>query len=531
MTPPSAPLLEEATRALQQQYASQQNRTIEDLYGKAMLQLATRSSHHAQLLAYKTKVTNDIVRAVTVDQILQTMVTRGRTRWVGRGQFGETLLVQWQGVPVPMIMKLMGERQVAGCLPSTALTPPRFVCKDILPDSSTFEWAPPFKPEWEQSQYAILSSVSVDLAASPNLPFVFFAGYLELAEGRTMTLDGLIKNPRNHVANISKAKLPASSGAKVPQRRVSIVLMEYAGLNLDPLTNRLLHQAAMRPMATLVVRSVLCQVLHGLLTMRFVGMRHNDLHSNNVMGMPTPATHLLYVLEDVVEDGVHDVRVFRVPTLGMVWRIIDFGGSSLVDTAGERAAGTGRGAYRFSHGHMARFFYAGPTHPDVQDARVQDAPLETYDLFRLATTLIGTTQGGATPAEGLLRRMLLFAKALGRATAVRRAYTIPVRRVSAMQPPPIHLLQDARTTARVLKEVVDLSRASEDTGMLWELFHWLAEDSGFSVPTDRASQGVRPTDDGPYMLPRHQPVAHPTPAPKPTTQDVDRIVRAVRAMP
>jgi hypothetical protein len=528
-TPLTAPVMAEATQLLHESYAALESPEVARLYDRAMLQTAKRSANHDALLGYKAKVTRDIMQATTVEQILQKLVVQGRTQWVGRGQFGETLMVQWKGVPVPMIMKLMGQRPPLGCLPATALTPPHTLCKDILPGSSTFDWAPPFLPAWEQANYEVLSGLSVDLGATPNLPFVYFAGVVKLPPKQAVSLVDLIRDPRNHVGNTSRMKSPPrGSNALVPQRSLAIVLMEYVGQNLDPVTRDLLSRVAMRPVAIQMIRSVLCQVLHGLLTMRVVGMRHNDLHSNNVMGMPTPATHLLYILDDVPPSGKGDntVRVFRVPTLGMVWRIIDFGGSSTVEASGS----TGVGPYQFGHGLMARFFYAGPTHPDVQDSRVKAAPLETFDIFRLASTLIAPSRTGRTPGEALLTRMVTTAKAMAGLTPARRAYAMSVGKVGTMRLPPVTMLASAQATDRVLQEVVALSRASEDTGILWDLFQWLAEDSGYSVPADRVSQQVRPTDDGPFFVSRFHPDPHPDPAPTPSAEDVRRIVSAVHAM-
>lgn len=50
-----------------------------------------------------------------------------------------------------------------------------------------------------------------------------------------------------------------------------------------------------------------------------VGFTHNDLHSNNVVWSKTDKTHLVYTMRDGT--------VFKVPTFGKIFRLIDFGRS------------------------------------------------------------------------------------------------------------------------------------------------------------------------------------------------------------
>ncbi len=65
--------------------------------------------------------------------------------------------------------------------------------------------------------------------------------------------------------------------------------------------------------------SILMQIIMTLLVYQEVfAWTHNDLHTNNIMHVPTNETHLCYQFRG---------KLYRVPTFGRIWKIIDFGRS------------------------------------------------------------------------------------------------------------------------------------------------------------------------------------------------------------
>ena len=65
--------------------------------------------------------------------------------------------------------------------------------------------------------------------------------------------------------------------------------------------------------------SIVIQILFCLITFKQAfEMTHNDLHSNNIMYIPTSEPFLYYMLKDVI---------YKVPTFGKIFKIIDFGRS------------------------------------------------------------------------------------------------------------------------------------------------------------------------------------------------------------
>lgn len=64
-------------------------------------------------------------------------------------------------------------------------------------------------------------------------------------------------------------------------------------------------------------KSILMQIIMTLITYQKVfNFTHNDLHTNNIMYVPTNKKHLYYKFNDVI---------YKVPTFGKIYKIIDFG--------------------------------------------------------------------------------------------------------------------------------------------------------------------------------------------------------------
>jgi hypothetical protein len=117
--------------------------------------------------------------------------------------------------------------------------------------------------------------------------------------------------------------------------------------------------------------AMLMQIIMTLITYQHCfEFTHNDLHTNNVMYIPTDQSYLYYTYE-----GKH----YRVPTYGRIYKIIDFG----------------RAIYTFNHQRYCSNEYAREgfaetlynTEPYYIPDKPRIDPNYGFDLTRLATTL------------------------------------------------------------------------------------------------------------------------------------------------
>jgi len=116
------------------------------------------------------------------------------------------------------------------------------------------------------------------------------------------------------------------------------------------------------------------QIVAALTTaQRLFGLTHNDLHTNNVVWTTTEEEFLYYT----GEAGT----VFRVPTYGKLFRIIDFG-RSILTINGQLFISDD-----FRPGNdAAEQYYFKPLHTHVSPSR-EVAPNPSFDLCRLAVSL------------------------------------------------------------------------------------------------------------------------------------------------
>ena len=97
---------------------------------------------------------------------------------------------------------------------------------------------------------------------------------------------------------------------------------------------------------------------------------HNDLHTNNIMYVPTDQTHLTYVIQG---------KTYRVPTFGKIYKIIDFGRAiyqyqgKLLCSDSFSSNGTAHTQYNFGP-------YYNPKKPVIE-------PNCSFDLCRLACSM------------------------------------------------------------------------------------------------------------------------------------------------
>ena len=119
------------------------------------------------------------------------------------------------------------------------------------------------------------------------------------------------------------------------------------------------------------LESAIFQIITILFTYQKVfKFTHNDLHTNNIMYIPTDQTHITYIIEG---------KTYQVPTFGKIYKIIDFGRSiyqyqgKLLCSDSFSSNGTAHTQYNFGP-------YYNPKKPVIE-------PNYSFDLCRLACSM------------------------------------------------------------------------------------------------------------------------------------------------
>lgn len=132
-----------------------------------------------------------------------------------------------------------------------------------------------------------------------------------------------------------------------------------------------------------------------------VGFTHNDLHTNNVMWVRTPQTHMEYRWHG---------RVYRIPTFGRILKIIDFGRGIFtgLQVVGQRSPRVLMSDTYARHGEAEFMYNFGPLAIDPNGPHIPPNP--SFDLCRLATSLMvihPTRDAASDPAYALMSQWVL----------------------------------------------------------------------------------------------------------------------------
>lgn len=152
--------------------------------------------------------------------------------------------------------------------------------------------------------------------------------------------------------------------ATIPRFPVQMIAIEYCNNTFDSLirTNKLTNEEWF---------SALMQIVMILLAyQKTYSMTHNDLHTNNVMFIPTDKKYLYYQ---------YNGTCYKVPTFGKIFKIIDFG----------------RAIYKFNNAlFCSDSFQVGGdastqynTEPFMNDRKPRLDPNQSFDLCRLACSI------------------------------------------------------------------------------------------------------------------------------------------------
>ena len=141
--------------------------------------------------------------------------------------------------------------------------------------------------------------------------------------------------------------------------------------NCEDTFDSLLHPDAPK-MSNLEWFSALFQIIMILVTyQKAFAFTHNDLHSNNVMYIPTEKKYLFYRYQQVY---------YKVPTFGRIYKIIDFGRS--IFTFQEKLFCSDS----FESGNDAGGQYNTEPYFDADKPRIDANP--SFDLCRFACSII-----------------------------------------------------------------------------------------------------------------------------------------------
>jgi len=127
----------------------------------------------------------------------------------------------------------------------------------------------------------------------------------------------------------------------------------------------------------------------------YYGLVHNDLHTNNVMWVPTEEEFIYYKLTGI-KDGE---KYFRVPTFGKLMKIIDFGRASFWLKDRNSLIITDS----FADGNDAANQYNCPPYYDSSEPRVNPNP--SFDLCRLAVSMFDALYPEQPETEDVPKRL------------------------------------------------------------------------------------------------------------------------------
>jgi hypothetical protein len=440
-------------------------------------------------------------RAARLADLLDTMQPDS-IRFLARGAYGVAVLARVKSsargvADAPMVvLKLYRDMHFRGCVPEAPT-----VCREMVGSSSrTWHWAAAFQTDRERMAARFMFTAAEDAGGStmccttPHLLHAYHSGVLDLVPSQSIWT--LLQQHRVLHMPLDPPAKHMTLLAPVPS--IAFSLQEYGGLPL----RRVLREAVHRlpgPAIHITYRTALMQVLHGLLGMLAAGdLHHNDLHTDNVLGTPTHASHLFYLLLPTdpghgtplgrprVPNNPQELQalmeanrgsvLLRVPTAGMLWRLADFGSA------------TSSRFHPLDHGSMARVWFGGPLwFGKAENVLRGSVALEAYDVVRLLGSMnVGTASIASLRVRSRMRRFLTGVAdrlvQLGRHRAPPGSRVLTVGDVGRMSEPPVASV----TPAQLVRDITELSRACRNTGLLRAFFLHLGDSWGFNVTHDTA---------------------------------------------
>jgi hypothetical protein len=390
-------------------------------------------------------------------------IFRGATqhvKFLSSGAFAITILVHYPAMPAPVVVKFTETPTTGGCHG-------RLLCSVL--DSRPlhhFEWMGMLSPDRERQLSTVFSEIETQ-RSSPHFLHTFTTQALAVERKCSLTEIALW-------AGATPAQMASFQGAS-RIHTISANVLEFGGVTCKDIIGRVIRHLGDAD-AVAALRSCLVQVMQAMTVMAARGLRHNDCHTGNVLGALTSSPYLHY--ETILHGGsavraARDVThlYYRVPTHGVLWRLIDFGMGTSTPEFGPQ-----------DHGAMVRTADGGPRWAEaVQIPLLRQMPVEVYDLARfMEAVFLQVAQCGYKVADTIRRDIVNIA-----AAALEFGKTVPgimtIRDAQRYHSVPTDTFRTPAKQQRLQEEVAAASRGASDHGCMLHLFVRTAAAFGFGV--------------------------------------------------
>ena len=382
-----------------------------------------------------------------------------KVTYLSNGAYGVTILVQYPHMSAPVVVKF-------ATTPTTAECHGKLLCS-VLDGHPLhhFEWMGMLSADRERQ----LSTVFSQMEAERNSPhFLHTFTTASLPVERKCSLQEIALWAGATPAQIEKFR----GTSRI--HTVSASVLEFGGVTCKEVMRNLLPTLRGAD-AVAAVRSCLVQVMQAMTVMAAWDLRHNDCHTGNVLAALCSSPYLHYeVIAHGGTKGAADTVThlyFRVPTHGVLWRVIDFGMGTSNRVFGPQ-----------DHGLMVRTADGGPRWVDaVGHPLLRQMPVEVYDLARfMEAVYLEAPRCGEAAARAIKRDIEHIAAAaveFGKATPG----TMTIRDVQRMRTVPIDTFRSPAKQQRLRQEVAAAGAAMSDHGCMLHLFLRTAATFGFGA--------------------------------------------------
>jgi len=415
-------------------------------------------------------------------------------RFLQGGVYGITALMTLPGVPSPVVAKFTESPSTAECTKDVS----RMVCRTVGGKRcGDYVWTGNTRADREIAIHGFVSAVE-EMGASPHFLHTYLGAPIELQQ--RVSIQQVAKWLG---APAAKVKKYGASGI----RTLNVSVLEYGGSPMPDLIKKIISKHSV-PTCVSMMRSAMAQILQAITTMVAVGnLHHNDLHVENILGSITATPFLYYQViltsrkgrggaSTSVEEAERRARankagvvsrLFKVPTHGFMWRVIDFGHATSTDLFGED-----------DHAIMARSAFGGPMWPGAVDRSAKTMPLELFDAARFLDNVTSEVSCLPREAKGILRKDIDGVITGAERMAKQLRDTLPLSAVQRLQELTTEDLGTSARLRKVKEEIAKLRAASADHGLMVETFMAAAQRFGFEVNDEDVRTEM--TEENTYVL-------------------------------
>jgi hypothetical protein len=386
-------------------------------------------------------------------------------KFLSNGVAGVTFLVQYPAMAAPVVVKFAETPKTGGChgkLLCTVLDGQRL---------GRYAWTGVLSTDRERKLSAVFSDIESE-RDSPHFLHTFTTASLAIDKPCSLKEIALW-------AGAPAAKVARFKGAN-RMHSMSVNVLEFGGMPFADILKSVIPKLRDDD-AVNVLRGFLAQVMQALAVMGSAwDLRHNDCHTENVLGALTSSPYLHYEVVMHGKPGVHtrahdrDVVTnlyFRVPTYGVLYRIIDFGHTTSCEEFGKD-----------DHGLMARTASGGPMwRSAVEHPVIRQMPVEVFDLARVLDLTYDEVSRCGKQARATIRKDILGIAKAAIEFGKKVPDSIPIKDVQRFREIPDDTFSGAAKQQRLQKEAAKLNRAMADHGCMLNLFVRTAAGFGFGV--------------------------------------------------